>query len=182
MSNTMSFGVPKLAQTPKPRLFALDSNLAVLDYLREVFSSLYSLSLFSDESSLLSHCASGPEPHLVLLAWENIEQSLPTLSHVRASLPDVPMIILSCSAEVKELEIVTRIGPRGVVLKPFVDGNLETAIEEHLAYVDRASSAEPQEIRLDDSHSFVWSNKRMRELQAQAALVAKSDIPVLIMG
>jgi transcriptional regulator with PAS, ATPase and Fis domain len=69
-----------------------------------------------------------------------------------------------------------------VVLKPFVDGNLETAIEEHLACVDRATSAEPQEIRLDDSHSFVWSNKRMRELQAQASLVAKSDIPVLIMG
>jgi transcriptional regulator with PAS, ATPase and Fis domain len=117
-----------------------------------------------------------------LLAWESIEQSLPILSHVRASIPDVPIIILSTSAEVKNLEIVTRIGSRGVVLKPFVDGNLEIAIEEHLECVDRATSSEPQEIRLDDSHSFVWSNKRMRELQAQAALVAKSDIPVLIMG
>ncbi|MGC9199359.1 MAG: sigma-54 interaction domain-containing protein [Acidobacteriaceae bacterium] len=182
MSNTMPFGVPKLAQALKPRLFALDSNLAVLEYLREVLGSQYSLSLFSDENSLLHHCASAPEPHLVLLAWENIEQSLPILSHLRASLPEVPVILLSCSAEVKELEIVTRIAPRGIVLKPFVDGNLEASIEEHLARVDQAASAEPQEIRLDDSHSFVWSNKRMRELQAQAALVAKSDIPVLIMG
>jgi two-component system, NtrC family, response regulator AtoC len=182
MSNALPFGVPKLAQPPKPRLFVLDSNLAVLEYLREVLSSDYSLSLFSDETSLLHQCANGPEPHLVLLAWESIEQSLPILSHVRASIPDVPIIILSTSAEVKNLEIVTRIGSRGVVLKPFVDGNLEIAIEEHLACVDRATSAEPQEIRLDDSHSFVWSNKRMRELQAQASLVAKSDIPVLIMG
>ncbi|MDQ2841976.1 MAG: sigma-54 dependent transcriptional regulator [Acidobacteriota bacterium] len=182
MSTALPFGVPKLAQAPKPRLFVLDSNLAVLEYLRQVLSSQYSLSLFSDETSLLSQCANGPEPHLVLLAWESIEQSLPILSHVRTSIPDVPIIILSTSAEVKNLEIVTRIGSRGVVLKPFVDGNLEIAIEEHLACVDRASSAEPQEIRLDDSHSFVWSNKRMRELQAQASLVAKSDIPVLIMG
>ena len=182
MSIALPFGVPKLAHPSKPRLFVLDSNLAVLEYLREVLSSQYSLSLFSDEDSLLHQCANGPEPHLVLLAWESIEQSLPILSHVRASIPDVPIIILSTSAEVKNLEIVTRIGSRGVVLKPFVDGNLETAIEEHLAYVDRATSAEPQEIRLDDSHSFVWSNKRMRELQAQASLVAKSDIPVLIMG
>jgi two-component system, NtrC family, response regulator AtoC len=182
MSNALPFGVPKLAQPPKPRLFVLDSNLAVLEYLREVLSSQYSLSLFSDETSLLHQCANGPEPHLVLLAWESIEQSLPILSHIRASIPDVPIIILSTSTEVKNLEIVTRIGSRGVVLKPFVDGNLETAIEEHLACVDRATSAEPQEIRLDDSHSFVWSNKRMRELQAQASLVAKSDIPVLIMG
>ncbi len=182
MSTALPFGVPKLAQPPKPRLFVLDSNLAVLEYLRQVLSSRYSLSLFSDESSLLHQCANGPEPHLVLLAWESIEQSLPILSHVRTSIPDVPIIILSTSAEVKNLEIVTRIGSRGVVLKPFVDGNLEIAIEEHLACVDRATSAEPQEIRLDDSHSFVWSNKRMRELQAQASLVAKSDIPVLIMG
>jgi len=182
MSTALPFGVPKLAQPPKPRLFVLDSNLAVLEYLRQVLSSQYSLSLFSDETSLLQQCANGPEPHLVLLAWESIEQSLPILSHVRASIPDVPIIILSTSAEVKNLEIVTRIGSRGVVLKPFVDGNLEIAIEEHLACVDRATSAEPQEIRLDDSHSFVWSNKRMRELQAQASLVAKSDIPVLIMG
>ncbi len=182
MSIALPFGVPKIAQPPKPRLFVLDSNLAVLEYLREVLSSQYNLNLFSDEKSLLNQCTAGPEPHLVLLAWESIEQSLPILSHVRASLSDVPIIILSCSAEVKNLEIVTRIGSRGVVLKPFVDGNLETAIEEHLACVDRDTSAEPQEIRLDDSHSFVWSNKRMRELQAQASLVAKSDIPVLIMG
>jgi two-component system response regulator AtoC len=182
MSNTLPFSVPKLAQTPKPRLFVLDSNLAVLEYLREVLSRQYSLSLFSDEKALLNQCSNGPEPHLVLLAWESIEQSLPILSHVRASIPDVSIIILSCSAEVKNLEIVTRIGSRGVVLKPFVDGNLEIAIEEHLASVDRASSSEPQEIRLDETHSFVWSNKRMRELQAQASLVAKSDIPVLIMG
>ena len=182
MSTALPFGVPKLAQAPKPRLFVLDTNLAVLEYLRAVLSNQYSLSLFSDETALLHQCSNGPEPHLVLLAWESIEQSLPILSHVRASIPDVPIIILSTSAEVKNLEIVTRIGSRGVVLKPFVDGNLETAIEEHLECVDRATSAEPQEIRLDDSHSFVWSNKRMRELQAQAALVAKSDIPVLIMG
>ncbi len=182
MSIALPFGVPKIAQPPKPRLFVLDSNLAVLEYLREVLSNQYNLNLFSDEKSLLNQCTAGPEPHLVLLAWESIEQSLPILSHVRASLSDVPIIILSCSAEVKNLEIVTRIGSRGVVLKPFVDGNLEIAIEEHLACVDRDTSAEPQEIRLDDSHSFVWSNKRMRELQAQASLVAKSDIPVLIMG
>lgn len=182
MSIALPFGVPKLAQPSKPRLFVLDSNVAVLEYLRAALSNQYSLSLFSDEQSLLHQCSSAPEPHLVLLAWDGIEQSLPILSHIRSSMPEVPIIILSCSAEVKNLEIVTQIGSRGVVLKPFVDGNLEVAIEEHLACADRAVLAEPQEVRLDDTHSFVWSNKRMRELQAQAALIAKSDIPVLILG
>src|ERR1700679_4172203 len=144
MSIAFPFKPPKLAQPPKPRLFDIDSNVAVLEYLRTILSNQYSLSLFSEEQSFLHQCNSGPEPHLVLLAWDSIEQSLPVLSHIRSSIPEAPIIILSCSAEVKNLEIVTRIGARGVVLKPFVDRHLETAIEEHLAYVDRAVPAEPQ--------------------------------------
>jgi transcriptional regulator with PAS, ATPase and Fis domain len=104
------------------------------------------------------------------------------LSHIRAGLPDVPIVMLSCTAEVKDFEVVTRIGARGIVLKPFLDGNLENAIDEHLAEARKAIPAEPQEIPLDETHSFVRSSKRMCELQAQAALVAKSDIPVLILG
>ncbi len=176
------FSASESAQQSRPRLFVLESNIAVLEYLRKALGNQYALSLFSEEKSLLRELNSAQEPHLILLAWDSIEQSLPILSHIRSSMPDVPIVILSCSAEVRDLEIVTRIGARAIVLKPFLDGNLEAAIEEHLACVDRTIPAEPQEIPLDDTHSFVRSNKRMRELQAQAALVARSDIPVLILG
>lgn len=164
------------------RLFVLDSNPDVLDYLRRTLGSQYSLSLFCEERPLLDQLNNAPPPELILLEWESMEKSLTVLSHIRATLPDVPIVMLSCTAEVKDLEVVTRVGARGIVLKPFMDGNLETAIEEHLAAAQRAISAEPQEIPLDETHSFVRSSKRMCELQAQAALVARSDIPVLILG
>jgi two-component system response regulator AtoC len=39
-----------------------------------------------------------------------------------------------------------------------------------------------QEIRLDENTSFVRSSKRMREIESQCALVARANIPVLILG
>jgi two-component system, NtrC family, response regulator AtoC len=165
-----------------PRLYVLDSNPDVLEYLRRTLGSEYNLSLFSEEKPLLDQLHSSVCPDLILLEWESMERSLTVLSHIRATLPDVPIVMLSCTADVRDLEVVTRIGARGIVLKPFLDGNLETAIQEHLSAAQRVIPAEPQEIPLDESRSFVRSSKRMCELQAQAALVAKSDIPVLILG
>jgi len=68
-----------------------------------------------------------------------------------------------------------------VVLKPFVDDSLEVAIAKHLL-VPKDESGEPKEVRLEGGQSFVRSSKRMREVEAQAQLVAKSDIPVLVLG
>jgi DNA-binding NtrC family response regulator len=168
--------------TALPNLCVLDSNPDVLDYLRRTLGSEYSLNLFTEEEPLLEQLHNDAPPDLVLLEWESMEKSLTVLSHIRATLPDVPIVMLSCTAEVRDLEVVTRVGARGIVLKPFLDGNLETAIQEHLTAAQRIIPAEPQEIPLDENHSFVRSSKRMCELQAQAALVARSDIPVLILG
>lgn len=172
----------RTALTARPRLYALDANLAVLDYLRRTLQPRYNLRVFSEEQALLDCLNSSEAPELILLEWDSMEKSLTVLSHIRAGLPDVPIVMLSCTSEVKDFEVVTRIGARGIVLKPFLDGNLENAIEEHLAQIRNMIPAEPQEIPLDETHSFVRSSKRMCELQAQAALVAKSDIPVLILG
>ena len=181
-SSVASPELSRTALTARSRLYALDSNLAVLDYLRRTLEPRYNLKVFAEEQALLDCLNNSEAPSLILLEWENMEKSLTILSHIRAGLPDVPIVMLSCTSEVKDFEVVTRIGARGIVLKPFMDGNLENAIEEHLAEAQKAIPAEPQEIPLDETHSFVRSSKRMCELQAQSALVAKSDIPVLILG
>jgi len=181
-SSVASPELSRTALTARSKLYALDANLAVLDYLRKTLEPRYNLKGFSEEQALLDCLNSSDAPDLILLEWESMEKSLTVLSHIRAGLPDVPIVMLSCTTEVKDFEVVTRIGARGIVLKPFMDGNLENAIEEHLVQAQKAIPAEPQEIPLDENHSFVRSSKRMCELQAQAALVAKSDIPVLILG
>jgi DNA-binding NtrC family response regulator len=165
----------------RPCLFVFESNLRVLNYLKRAFSALYDLRLFSEERSFLRDLEAMHRPSLVLLAWDGIPQSMPLFERVRNCKSEVPVLILATVAEMADYEAFARLGASGVVLKPFVDDSLEVAIAKHLL-IHKEEAGEPKEIRLEGGHSFVRSSKRMREIEAQAQLVARSDIPVLILG
>ena len=171
------------APKTKSQVLILEPDLAVLNYLRASLERNYALSTFGEEKALLDRIESGSEPDLVLIAPHPTQDPLPLLSHIRSTRPHLPIIVLSCSGEVRELERVVRSGVRAIVMKPFIAADIETAIEEHLALADRKPATDaPKEIQLTENNSFVRSSKRMRELEAQAALVARADIPVLILG
>ena len=186
MSASLSYPVSAVRPGSKarPKVLILEPDLAVLDYLRLTLGNQYSLNLFSEEQSLLDRLEQHDEPDLLLLALHTSRDPVPLLTHIRCTKPHLPVIVLSCSAELRDLEMVIRLGVRAIVMKPFIGSDVEQAIEEHLESADRKVSAadSPREIPLNESHSFVRSSKRMRDLEAQAALVARADIPLLILG
>ena len=181
MAANISLSPAKSVQLNRPCLFVFESNLRVLNYLKRTFSALYDLRLFSEERAFLRDLEAMHRPSLVLLAWDGITQSMPLFSRVRTSRPEIPVLILATVAEMADYEAFARLGAGGVVLKPFVDDSLEVAIAKHLL-VHKEEVGEPREIRLEGGHAFVRSSKRMCEIEAQAQLVARSDIPVLILG
>jgi DNA-binding NtrC family response regulator len=158
-----------------------ESNLRVLNYLKRAFSATYDLHLFSEEKAFVRDLEQTERPSLVLLAWDGILRSLDLFTSVRAARPEVPVLILATRAEMADYEVFAHHGASGVVLKPFVDDALEVAIGKHLL-VPSQDTVEPKEIALENGQFFVRSSKRMREIEAQAQLVARSDIPVLILG
>ena len=186
MSASLSYPVSafKPSSKARPKILILEPDLAVLDYLRLTLGNQYSLSLFSEEQTLLDRLEQNDEPDLLLLALHTNRDPLPLLTHIRCTKPHLPVIVLSCSAELRDLEMVIRLGVRAIVMKPFIGSDVEQAIEEHLASAEKKISAAdtPREIPLNETHSFVRSSKRMRDLEAQAALVARADIPLLILG
>ncbi len=181
MAASSSSSPERHASGSRPCLFVFESNVRVLNYLKRTFSSLYDLRLFSEEKAFLSDLEAMQRPSLVLLAWDGIAHSMPLFTRVRNGRPEVPVLILATTAEMGDYEVFARLGASGVVLKPFVDDSLEVAIAKHLL-VHKEEAGDPKEIRLEGGHSFVRSSKRMREVEAQAMLVARSDIPVLILG
>lgn len=186
MLDSLSYPVSALKSNAKlrPQILILEPDLAVLDYLRLTLGGRYSLSLFSDEQMLLDRLEQRDSPDLLLLALHTNRDPLPLLTNIRCSKPNLPVIVLSCSAELRDIEMVIRLGVRGIVMKPFVGSDVEQAIEEHLAAVEKKVPAADalKEIPLNESHSFVRSSKRMRDLESQASLVARADIPLLILG
>lgn len=169
------------AASNRPCLFVFESNVRVLNYLKRTFSKDYELRLFSDEHAFTRDLDAVRRPSLVLLAWDGISHSKPLFSRVRTGHPEIPVLILATTAEMADYEIFARLGAAGVVLKPFVDDALEVAIARHLL-VPRNEAEGPAEVPLEGGNAFVRVSRRMREVQAQAQLVAKSDIPVLILG
>ena len=161
----------------------MEPDLAVLDYLRSTLESRYGLHLFSEEKALTSRLEQGEAPEILLLALHATRDPIPLLTTIRTSKPHLPIIVLSCSAELKDLEAVIRLGVRGIIMKPFIGSDVEAAVEGQLALTDRRPITNaPKEVPLTETHSFVRSSKRMRELEQQASLVARADIPVLILG
>ncbi len=186
MSASPSYGMSALKSFAKsrPQVLILEPDLAVLDYLRLTLGDRYALNLFSEEKSLLDRLEQSDEPDILLLALYANRDPLPLLSQIRGARPNLPVIVLSCSADLRDLEKVIRLGVRAVVMKPFVGTDVEETIEEHLVSPERKSSGvdSPREIPLNETHSFVRSSKRMRDLESQASLVARADIPILILG
>src|ERR1700728_1006907 len=186
MSAALSYPVSALKSSAKSRthILILEPDLAVLDYLRLTLGSQYPLSLFAEEQVLLDRLEKAEQADLLLLALHTSRDPLPLLTHIRCTKPHLPVIVLSCSAELRDLEMVIRLGVRGIVMKPFVGSDVEQAIEEHLSSAEKNVPAADalKEIPLNETHSFVRSSKRMRDLEAQASLVARADIPLLILG
>jgi two-component system response regulator AtoC len=186
MSVALPYPVSVLKSNNRSRaqILILEPDLAVLDYLRSTLGSRYSLNLFSEEQALLDRLDKAEQPDLLLLALHPSRDPLPLLTHIRCTKPHLPVIVLSCSAELRDLEMVIRLGVRAIVMKPFTGSDVEQAIEEQLASAGKNVPAADalKEIPLNESHSFVRSSKRMRDLEAQAALVARADIPLLILG
>lgn len=186
MSASLSYPGPALKPNPRLRaqVLILEPDLAVLDYLRLTLSGRYTLSLFSDEQLLLDRLDKAESSDLLLLALHANRDPLPLLTHIRCTRPNLPVVVLSCSADLRDLEMVIRLGVRAIVMKPFVGSEVEQAIDENLISAEKKIPAADalKEIPLNETHSFVRSSKRMRDLEAQAALVARADIPLLILG
>ena len=173
----------KSSSKSRSQILILEPDLAVLDYLRSTLGNQYSLSLFSEEQTLLDRLDQHEDPDLLLLALHTNRDPMPLLTHIRCTKPYLPVIVLSCSAELGDLEMVIRLGVRAIVMKPFLGSDVERAIEEQLASVEERAPIDPmREVPLNETHSFVRSSKRMKDLEAQATLVARADIPLLILG
>src|SRR6201993_1210256 len=139
MSASLSYPVSAFRSSSKARaqILILEPDLAVLDYLRLTLGDQYSLSLFSEEQSLLDRLQRRNEADMLLLAMHSDRDPIPLLTHIRCTKPHLPVIVLSCSADLRDLELVIRLGVRAIVMKPFTGSDVEQAIEEQLASADK---------------------------------------------
>lgn len=164
----------------RPTVYVLDSNLKLLDYIRRTLGSRFEFHLFSTGPAFVAGFEHAKQADLVICSWDDPAESLEVAQAMRRTDPSVPLMVLCCSAEATDYQNFASMGASSIVLKPFVAETLLAEIRKLLPEAENPEAT--KEIVLDGTHSFVRANKQMREIERQATLVARSDIPVLILG
>jgi len=173
-----------------PHIAILDPDPAILKYLHRILADRFTVSSFTEAAELKRHLKDLPATDLLLLDWHIDEDgdagnSLGLLTELRASYPVLPILLLACTAELRDVVIATRMGATDVVLKPFRKADIDQAVHECLKDHGKRPAeedSETKEISLDENTSFVVASKRMKEIESQCRLVARADIPVLVLG
>jgi DNA-binding NtrC family response regulator len=171
-----------------PHIFVLDADPAVLNYVYRILADRFTVSLFTAATELILGLKESPAPDLLFMDWDiagddSEESSLELLARIHASLSSLPIVMMACSADLQQVVAATRMGAADVILKPFRKVDIDLCVDQRLRQAaSRSAAIDIEEVPLDDNTSFVRSSKRMREIESQCALVARTNIPVLILG
>jgi len=170
-----------------PHIVVLEADPAILEYLRRILEDRFRVSMFTEVAEFEQSLREIPAPDLLMMDWhiaedEFDENAFGLLARIHAAKPSLPIIVLACSAELKGLVEATRTGAADIILMPFRKSDIDVAVEQCLKKSDKQRVDDIREILLDENTSFVRSSRRMQEIESQCKLVARADIPVLILG
>ena len=134
----------------------------------------------------LERVHSGPGPDLILLhLLESDCEGLHPLRWLRRVRPDLPVLVLAAGENPAQKLEAIRLGAQDFLIQPVQAKQLETSIRRSLFYFTESSDSEvvTDEIeQIGDDLFFVAASPTMRQLRAQAELLAQVSGPVLILG
>lgn len=183
-SDTKTNGT-KLHASNGAQILVVDDEPSVLEYLRTLLmADSYKVTACATGADAVAKMQQGLRPDIVLLdSFMPETDGLETLSRMKMLDPTVRAIMLSCSTDPQRVVEAMRLGARDFLFKPFRKAELDESIRKCLGVVGEGLvDCKEQEIELSENTSFVFASKRMWDIRAQCSLVARVDLPVLILG
>jgi two-component system response regulator AtoC len=169
------------------RLLAVSSEPSVLRLLGSAAQSNdWHLENSTSGWDAMEQVQSGTAPHLVLLDISRGNgEGLQLLPWLRRLRPELPIVVLCDPKDAAKQKEATRLGAKAVLLRPWSEQQLESAIQRHLGTSNNGAETEmaSEDIEaLGEDEFFLSVSPAMRQLRAQAELLAQADVPVLILG
>jgi DNA-binding NtrC family response regulator len=101
---------------------------------------------------------------------------------IRKSQPHANVVLMAHVHEFSGLLPAIREGALDVLLKPFVPDELLRLLDGLMSIKPAKAESSGTEISIGPNAFFVFASSAMRELQEQASLVARVNLPILILG
>ena len=132
---------------------------------------------------------SGVAPDLLLLDVPRRDSdSLHLLRWLRRLRPELPVVALCYPDDAAQGKEATRLGAEEILVRPFDEQQLRSVIRRHLgpgasaAGNGKTDTVSENVEQLGPDAFFVSASPAMQKLRAQAALLAQTDVPLLILG
>jgi two-component system, NtrC family, response regulator AtoC len=149
-------------------------------------SSSWQMETVGNVWEAMERVQSGATPDLLLLDLPQDEtDGLHIMRWLHRLRPGLPIVLIGHPHHVEKREDLIRLGARDLLLRPVERNHLATVIQSHLSVlyesVDADITSEDVEPISEDIF-FIGVSPVMRKLRAQAASLAQSNVPVLILG
>jgi two-component system, NtrC family, response regulator AtoC len=168
------------------RLLAVSREPTVLRLLWSVAESdSWQLETASSGWDAMERVQSGAVPDLLLLDVPRGDtDSLHLLRWLRRVRPDLPVVMVCHPDDAASGKEATRLGAEEILVRPFTEQQIETVIRRRLGLTGHSEAEIVSENveQLGEDAFFVSASLAMQTLRAQAALLAQTDVPVLILG
>ena len=176
-----------------PNILLVDDEPSILRYTKTLLEiENYHVETASSGEEALQRINNGPAPNLILLdlvlpGMDGL-QTLETCKKIR---PEQKVLMMSCLNDTSKVVQAIKLGASDYLTKPFQAPQLQGAVKRALQ--TQTSEATKQAANytvkgtevvenLDDDLFFLAASPAMKQLRAQVALIAKVDVPVLLLG
>ncbi|HLW53100.1 MAG TPA: sigma-54 dependent transcriptional regulator [Candidatus Angelobacter sp.] len=175
-----------------PHILLVDDEPSVLRYTKTVLEiDNYRVETANSGAEALQRLNRGPAPNLMILdlLMPGMD-GLQTLENCKRIRPEQKILMMSCVNDTGKVVQAMKLGASDYVTKPFQPSQLQGAIRRALESNPQATAqASTYTVKgtemvenLDDELFFLAASPVMKQIRAQVALIAKVDVPVLLLG
>lgn len=174
-----------------PNILLVDDEPCVLRYTKTILEvENYQVETAASGEEALQRINRTPAPNLVVLdlVMPGMD-GMQTLETCKKMRPDQKILVMSSFSDTNQVVQAIKLGASDYLVKPISPQQLKTAVRRTLEPSKPSVQPAPALVKgtevvenLDDDLFFLAASPVMKQIRAQIALIAKADVPVLLLG
>ncbi len=178
--------------TSAPNILLVDDEPSVLRYTKTLLEiDNYHVETAGSGEEALQRMNRGPAPNLIVLdlVMPGMD-GLQTLESCKKLRPEQKVVMISCVNDTNKVVQAIQMGASDYVTKPFLLAAVSGRGAQGPGSTSRPVKTEASQLakgtemvdELDDDLFFLAASPAMKQIRAQVALIAKVNVPVLLLG
>jgi len=178
--------------SPNATILIVDDEPSMLRYTKTLLEvDNYAVETAGSGYEAIKRVQEGLNPNLILLDMAMPSMNgLQTIEECKKIRPDHKIVVLSCVSDTSTVVQAIKLGALDYVTKPFYKSELYAVLKRCLepekkskTELQRYTVSDDVEVEnLEDDLFFLAASPQMKQIRAQVSLVAKVDVPVLLLG